>query len=178
MGLGITMLAAVGMVSVACQGADEEASDVGREELPMVAERLADELELDEAQRGHLERIRDMAHEQRDQHVAEREEHFTELRTAVATGEVDSEEVHGRIDQKAEEITALAHRVADEVMALVRSLDQDQRQVAVERLDRMHERMQAFHERMESDEGGHGSFFARMRARRCGGGPFGAFLEE
>ena len=177
-GLGVMTAAALGTFVVACQGADEEAAAVEEERLPVAAERLAEELELDDAQRAHLETIRDMAHEHRDGHVAEREEHFAKLRAAVATGEVDDQEVHSRIDQKAHEITALAHRVADELIGLVRSLEPAQRERAVERLDRVHERMQAFHEEMESGEAGPGGLFARMHARRCGGGPIRHLLEE
>lgn len=177
-GSAVVLLAA-GLLALGCNGEGAEEEPAAREAMPLGIERLAEDLDLDDAQLARVETIREILHEHRDSHVAEREEHFARLRAAVETGEVDDAEVHSRIDEKIEEIRALAHRVADEAIALVRSLEPEQRERAVERLDRIHERMQAFHEEMEA-EGGPRGFFARLRARHCAGhgGPWPAFHEE
>lgn len=165
--LGLATMAAIGLLGLGCQG-EEDAADVDRQELPLAVERLASDLSLDSAQRAHLEAVHAMIEEHRDAHRAEREAHYQELRTMVETGEVSSEEVHARIDGKIDEVRGLAHRAADELIALVQSLSPDQRARAVDRLDRFHDRMVAFHDRVEA-EGGPRAFFARLRGHGCEG---------
>jgi hypothetical protein len=166
--LGILATTAAAMLGLGCQPAEAETGDGARDGMPPGVERLAEDLSLNEEQRGHIEAVRSMLAEHHEARVADREARFQELRTMVETGEVDSEQVHGRIDEKIDEVRGLAHRVADELIALVESLEPDQRSRAVEHIDRFHERMVAFHERVEAS-GGPRAFFARLRERGCGG---------
>ncbi len=163
-GLGGTAI--LGLLALGC-GAREGAEVEGRE-LPLAAERLASELELDAGQRGRLEAVHAMVEERLEAHRAERDAHFGRVRAAVETGEVDAEEVHGRIDERLDEVRGLAHRAADELIGLVRGLRPEQRERALERLDRAHERMDEAHERAEA-EGGPRALLARHLRGGCGG---------
>ncbi len=160
--LTVALAALAGLAVAGCRGGEEAAP-------PSPADRrieaLSQELELDDEQRLHLENTRDLVHERRDEMRAEREARFAELTESIEAGAVDRDRVHGLIDTKAEQLRATAHQVADELIALVESMDQSQRERLVERLEEMHDRMRAFHERMESG-GGHHRAIARCLAEQ------------
>jgi hypothetical protein len=164
--VGLTALAA----AAGCQGPDEGAADGSQEATPdHVARRidaLASELELDQAQRARLENVAALVRERHEAFAAERPEHVERLLAAVESGEVDEAEVHRNIDEKVDQVRETLHDVADELIALVESMDADQRASAVARLRQMQERMAAFREQVDAGEGPR-AFVEHLRGRLC-----------
>lgn len=158
---GLAALAAV----AGCRGAGDDAAGGELQAAPdHVAQRidaLSSELELDAAQRGRLENVAAIARERHEAFAAERPAHVEQVLAAVESGEVDEAEVHRGIDEKVDQVRATLHGVADELIALVESMDADQRARAVEHLRQAHERMAAFHERAGAGEG-HRAFLEHL----------------
>lgn len=163
-----------GLVLAACQGNEESQEmieDEGTDREAMVEARIAvisAELDLNDEQEQRLRNVRDLVHERRDDFRSERGE-FMESRLAeLEAGEIDDEGIHQRIDDKIDELRGTAHQVADELIALVNGMDEEQRTATATKLRRFHERMEAFHEQMEG-EGGPRAFFSHVRERICSG---------
>jgi phosphoenolpyruvate carboxylase len=162
--------AAAALGAAGCQGAGDAGADDTRQAVPdHVAQRidaLSSELELDEAQQARVENVAALVRERHEAFVAERPEHFDRVLAAVESGEVDEAEVHRNIDEKVDQVRATLHDVADELIALVESMDADQRALAASRLRQARERMAAFHERIESGDG-RGALVEHLRGRLC-----------
>ena len=170
-GVVLIVMAAGVLMVVGCQGAEE--AEAEQEPAPTMADRridaLASELELDEDQRQRLETIRDTVHERRDAMRAERDEAIEEHLEALESGEIDADEVHARIDEKVDEVRGTIHEVADQIIALVETMDDEQRARAASKLRTFHERMSAFHEQMEAEGGGPAAFLNHVREHVCAG---------
>ena len=110
-------------------------------------ERISQDLDLNDEQRGYLENVRDLWTEKHQQHAGERDAKHEELLDAIEQGDVDAEQVHATIDEHIAEAQATVHEVADELIAFVNSLDEEQRVQLVERIE-------TFHARMEGMNGG------------------------
>lgn len=157
-------------VAAGCQGADDGATDdapqAASDQAAQRIDALSSELELDEAQRARLENVAALVRERHEAFAAERPEHVERVLAAIESGEVDEAEVHRNIDEKVDQVRATLHGVADELIALVESMDDDQRARASARLRQVQERMAAFHERIDAGEG-HGAFVEHLRGRLC-----------
>ncbi len=157
-GLGVKLALVAGVVAVGCQGSEEAVlseESAARSPLEQRIEAFADELELDQQQRARIDNVRTTVREQHEAMREEREEDFEQLVTAIEAGEVDEQEVQSHIDAKIDQFRTTAHQVASELVALVNSMDSEQRTELVTRLEHFHERARAFHERMEAGGGPH-----------------------
>ena len=121
----------------------------GRAEREIQA--LVDDLELSPEQLQRVERVKALIHEHHDRAGAEREAHVQKLRQAVAQGNIDANEVQHQMDEKLEEMRQLSHTLADELVPLVNSLNDEQRELVLAKLDRLQARMERFH-RHHQDE--------------------------
>jgi len=121
----------------------------GRAEREVQA--LVDDLELSPEQLQRVEQVKALIHEHHRQAGAEREAHFQTVRQAIAQGNVDASEVQQQLDAKLEEMGQLAHTIADVLVPLVNSLNDQQRELVLAKLDRLHNRMERFH-RHHSEE--------------------------
>jgi hypothetical protein len=140
-GLAATLMALVFMAS--CRGHHRGAQ--GRAEREVQA--LVDELELSPEQLQRVEQVKTLIHEHHRQAGEEREAHFQRIRQAIAQGNVDASEVQQEMDEKIDEMRQLAHSVTDELVPLVNSLNDEQRELLLAKLDRLHSRMERFHRR-------------------------------
>ncbi len=126
--VGVALLA-LGLLGAGAAFADEEESDCsgGRCRGPGSGRLLsmAAELELDEDQTARLTTVRELVREQRQER--RRGAGFEILSDALETGELDPDAVHARIDERMDAKRATAHSVADELIALFDSLDEEQR---------------------------------------------------
>lgn len=173
-GVASTTVLVGGLVLTACQGSGESQEpiqDEGTDREAMVEARIeaiSAELDLNDEQENRLRNVRDLVHERRDEFRSERGELMERRLAEFETGELDEEEIHQHIDEKIDELRGTAHQVADELIALANSMDEEQRTATATKFRRFHERMEAFHEQMEG-EGGPRAFFSHVRERVCSG---------
>ena len=121
--------AAVGAVSVVgVQAAAHGGGGHGRGHGERL-ERLAAELDLDDAQKAQLDEVRALVE-------AHHEEGPARLLALIQGDTIDREAVHAEIDDKA----ALAHDVADGLLDLHADLRPEQRALLQEKLDHVRER--------------------------------------
>lgn len=153
----------VGLALAGCQGQQE--SEPPPDPLDRRIQALSEDLELGVEQRERLQRVKGIALAHRDRMEAEREARFPELIEAIEAGDIDAAAVRGHIDEVLADARDTLYLVADELVALVNSMDADQRERLARKLEQMHERIQAFHEEIDA-EGGRHRFMARCLADR------------
>ncbi len=98
-------------------------------------ERLAGELNLTEEQQGYLDEAIQAIGERRQQRRSERGTCTREILASLEDGDLDPASIHEDIDARMAERQALAHEVADDLIAFVNSLDADQRAALAERME-------------------------------------------
>ncbi len=105
-------------------------------------DRISAELDLNDEQRGYLENVRELLTEKHEQRATEHAEKHERILEAIEQGDVDAEVVHQAIDEHMAEAQTTVHQVADELVAFVNSLDEDQRAELVERMETFHAHME------------------------------------
>ena len=96
---------------------------------------LIDDLELDAEQREHLEAIHHILGAFGSPGHGSMTEIHEQLIERFEAGSMDRGEVRSLVDDHLEEIRVLLHGAADEMVVLVNSLDESQRQVLSEHLE-------------------------------------------
>jgi Spy/CpxP family protein refolding chaperone len=110
---------------------------------PAVA-RLLGALDLSDSQQELAAELRSTAQDHRESMRAEREADHAELMALLGSASVDREAVHAELDARASEKLAFAHTMADMILDLHATLDDEQRARLVERMsDRDEQRGQS-----------------------------------
>lgn len=112
---------------------------------------LVKDLDLNEQQQADLDGIHELIKSKHEAHAAERGQHFEMVLDAVEAGDIDDQAVHDHIDARLDEMRVSMHEIADEVIAFVRGLDDEQRTTLVIKLEGFRDKMERFH-------GGEGPF--------------------
>jgi Spy/CpxP family protein refolding chaperone len=106
---------------------------------------LVEDLNLDAEQQKHIDAVHEILMSQWEGRADARDMHLQELIERVEQGTADSTEARQMIDQHLEAIRDVAYRSSDEIVALVNSLDNEQRAKVVEHLQKLREKMGEHH---------------------------------
>jgi Spy/CpxP family protein refolding chaperone len=151
----------IGLATVGCAGEPEAGPPP--DPIDERIQALSDDLDLGEEQRARLDRVKGIARAHKQRMETEREARFPELIEAIEAGDIDAAVVRGHIDEVLADARETLYQVADELVALVNSMDAEQRERLAREIETVHDRMRTFHEEMEAGGGRH-RFFARCLA--------------
>jgi Spy/CpxP family protein refolding chaperone len=120
---------------------------------PQVA-RLLGMLDLSDAQQELAAEIRSTAQDHRESMRADREASHADLMALLGSASVDREAVHEELDVRASEKLAFAHTMADMILDLHATLDDEQRARLVERMSERDEQRGQSPSRRGTQRGG------------------------
>ena len=103
---------------------------------------LVAELDLSPDQKQYLDNIHAIVEEKHRSRAETHGEHLQLIMGRIEQGDLDPAEVNLAIDEHLEQARIVAHDVAGELVTLVNSLDDEQRQLLADRLWEMSERLE------------------------------------
>jgi hypothetical protein len=110
--------------------------------MHMLMSRLVDDLDLNEDQQQRLDAVHEALGGHHEAHSGTREQHHEWLVEQIRSGNVDSVEVRQSIDLHLEAARSLAYQVSDELVPLLNSLDETQRETLLDFIDEVHGSME------------------------------------
>jgi len=105
-----------------------------------MVERLADDLDLTDAQRAALDAIRDDARDEWSDRHEERQGMMRQMAQHLAEDEIDAKAVHAEIDKKVAERAAELHDIADRLIEFHATLTPAQKATLADRVQQIQER--------------------------------------
>jgi Spy/CpxP family protein refolding chaperone len=116
---------------------------------------LIDDLNLTEEQQQRLDNLHQALQSKHEEKMAVQGQHHQRLVDQISQGDIDSQEVRGEIDRHLEELKTVAYTVSDELVALINSLDEEQRATLMEHIEKAHGEMAKLHGGCGASSHGH-----------------------
>lgn len=170
---GFSSLSMFSAGALAGAHADQSERSARGHKAPPIAQilsRVADELDLTEAQVAMLDDMKAEAKSDMKAMRAERQERQGELAEMLSADKINRKLVHARIQERADQRAEAAHQAADTLMDFFDSLDDAQRATLLEQIEEMEarraERSEERSERLEDDDSERSERSERARRSR------------
>ena len=111
-------------------------------------------LDLNDQQQELVDEIKLDAREQMQAHREDRDGHKAEVKALLSQETIDADVVHDMIDTRVNDMSSMAHDMADKFITLHATLDDEQRATLVEKVDEVSERHEQRGQRGERGERG------------------------